>query len=118
MRYFQAVAIVGLPVLILVLALTPQRSAAGPAVSINIDPPEATLHVGQARRFTAVVKGADSTGIRWTVEEKGGGSITEDGVYTAPQSVGIYHVVATSKASPSTRSVAKVTVVTEYDTQS
>jgi chitinase len=74
------------------------------------------VHVGQEQRFEAVVKGSHSTGIRWAVAEQNGGRITEEGIYPAPRRVGLYHVIATSEESPGAKAVAKVTVVTEYDT--
>jgi predicted secreted protein len=84
-------------------------------ISVAVNPPEATVHVGDKQTFTAVVKGTESAGVRWSVEEKNGGQISEAGVYTAPGAPGIYHVLAISKASPGTRSVTKVTVVREAD---
>jgi hypothetical protein len=74
------------------------------------------VHVGQEQRFEAVVKGSHSTGIRWAVAEQNGGRITEERIYPAPRRVGLYHVIATSEESPGAKAVAKVTVVTEYDT--
>jgi len=116
--YSQTVITIALLLLlVLPLAPAPRQSVQQVANSVTVDPPEATVHVGQMQKFTAVVKGTDSVGIRWGVEEKDGGRITEDGVYTAPGTAGIYHVVATSNANPRTRGVAKVTVVTEYDTE-
>jgi len=53
-------------------------------ISIIIDPPEITLHVGQTQSFMALVGGAVNLGIQWAVEEADGGSITREGVYTAP----------------------------------
>ena len=82
---------------------------------MTIDPPEATVRVGQAQTFEAVVKGTHSTGIRWSVEEQNGVRITDDGIYRALRHVGFYHVVTTSEESPGAKAVAKVTVVTEYD---
>lgn len=116
--HFQTIVKIALLLpLALPLAPAPCQSVKQAAISVTVDPPEATVHVGQMQRFTAVVKGTDSVGIRWGVEEQDGGRITEDGVYTAPRNMGIYHVVASSKANPRTRAVAKVTVVTEYDTE-
>lgn len=105
-----------LAVIFPVVAL-PQHSSRS-TVSITIDPRETTLHVGQKLKFSAVVHGGDIAVIRWAVEGQGGGSITQDGFYTAPKVVGIYHVVAiaTSGDSALARAIAKVTVVTEYDT--
>jgi len=97
-------------------AATPRQSVKQDSASVTINPREATVHVGQTQTFEAVVKGTQSTGIRWAVEEHNGGRITEDGIYTAPRYVGLYHVVATSEEKPAAKAVAKVTVVTEYDT--
>ena len=105
-----------LPFFALSFAPTPQQSVNRGATSVTVDPPEATVHVGQEQRFEAIVKGTHSTGIRWAVAEQNGGRIAEDGVYTAPRHVGLYHVIATSEESPGAKASAKVTVVTEYDT--
>ena len=93
-----------------------RQSSVHGSASVTISPPEATVHVGQTQTFEAVVKGTQSTGIRWAVAERNGGRITEDGTYTAPRHVGLYHVVATSEENADARAFAKVTVVTEYDT--
>jgi chitinase len=82
---------------------------------VTINPTEATVHVGEKQTFEAVVQGTQSSGVRWAVQERNGGHITEDGIYTAPRHVGLYHVVAISEESPGAKAVAKVTVVTEYD---
>ena len=86
--------------------------------SIIIDPPQTTLHVGQTQSFMALVGGAVNLGIQWAVQEADGGSITKEGVYTAPKDIGIYHVIAiaTSDGAALAQAVAKVTVVTHYDT--
>jgi hypothetical protein len=97
-------------------AATPRQSVKQDPAFVTINPREATVHVGQTQGFEAVVEGTQSTGIRWTVEERNGGRITEDGIYTAPRHVGLYHIVATSEERPAAKAVAKVTVVTEYDT--
>jgi len=85
------------------------------SASVTINPAEATIHVGEKQTFEAVVKGTQSTGVRWSVQERNGGHITENGLYTAPRYVGLYHVVATSEENSAATAVAKVTVVTEYD---
>ena len=104
--------------LTVMLSLAAPQQSPRTIISITIDPPEATLHVGQVQKFSAVVHGGDSAGIEWTVEEQEAGSITQDGVYTAPRVIGIYHIraIAISKGTALARAIAKVTVVTEYDT--
>jgi hypothetical protein len=94
---------------------TPRQSVKQDSASVTINPPEATVHVGQTQTFEAVVKGTRSTGIRWAVAERNGGRMTENGIYTAPRHVGLYHVVAASEENPTARAFAKVTAVTEYD---
>ena len=97
-------------------AATGRQSVKRDSASVTINPSEATIHVGEKQTFEAVVKGTQTTGVRWSVQERNGGHITEDGLYTAPRHVGLYHVVATSEENPAARAVAKITVVTEYDT--
>jgi hypothetical protein len=104
-----------LPFCTVPFAPAPPQSAKRDSTSVTINPPEATVHVGQTLTFEAVVKGTQSTGIRWAVEERNGGRITEDGIYTAPRHVGLYHVIATSEENPAAKAIAKITVVTEYD---
>ena len=117
MSHFQTVLTVALllPFSTLPFAPTPGQSVKQDSISVTIRPPEATVHVGQTQTFEAVVKGTQSTGIRWAIEERNGGRITEDGIYTAPRHVGLYHVVATSEENLTAKAVARVTVVTEYD---
>lgn len=117
MSLFQIVLIVALllPFSPLSYAPTPGQSVKQDSASVTINPREATVHVGQTQAFEAVVKGTHSTGIRWAVAESNGGRITDDGIYTAPRHLGLYHVVATSEENPAAKAVAKVTVVTEYD---
>jgi hypothetical protein len=112
----QAVLIVTLLLPVSPIAQSPQEGAKQDSASVAITPTEVTIHVGQSQTFEALVKGTRSTGIRWAVAERNGGRITEDGIYTAPRHVGLYHVVATSEENPDARAFAKVTVVTESDT--
>jgi chitinase len=101
-----------LPLLLLTGAFGQSRS-----ISIAIFPAEATLHVEQVQTFTAVIMGTNDGAIKWAVLEPSGGTITDDGVYTAPESIGIYHVVAVAMSNGErAQTVVKVTVVTHYDT--
>lgn len=56
--------------------------------------PQSTLN------FTSRVTGNADTDVIWTIEEPGGGTITVDGRYTAPNVAGTYTVRATSEADP------------------
>ena len=51
----------------------------------------------------------------WSVAEEDGGTVTNRGLYTAPKVQGMYHVTASSTASPQQRAVATVTVLTYCD---
>lgn len=104
------------PLLLTILQLTPHQSAGRTSISLTIEPPKATLFVGEKQKFAAVVKGATGIGIRWAVEEQEGGSISQGGVYTAPRIIGIYHITVTSIANPRVKAVGAVTVVAYYDT--
>jgi hypothetical protein len=117
-HYFWTVLTVAVAFPLCAVAFVPtlQQSVSRDSASVTIKPPDATVHVGQTQTFEAVVQGTQNTGIRWAVQERNGGRITQDGTYSAPRHVGLYHVVATSEENPAAKAVAKVTVVTEYDT--
>ncbi len=64
----------------------------------------ATVPEGGSLSFLATVKGVANTTVTWSVQEgTTGGSITSSGVYTAPNTLGTYHVVATSGRRDSER---------------
>src|SRR5690349_9982398 len=77
-----------LPLSAVPFAVTSRQSVNRDSASVTINPPEATVHVGQTQTFEAVVKGTHSTGIRWAVAERNGGRITEDGIYYSSASCG------------------------------
>jgi hypothetical protein len=56
------------------------------------------------------VPGPAQGGVAWSVLEPDGGSIDQDGRYTAPDREGVYHAVTTSLADPRRTSVVEVTV--------
>jgi hypothetical protein len=60
-------------------------------------------------RFTATVSGSSDTGVSWTAS---GGTIDAMGVYTAPDTLDTFEIVATSNAEPSARGTATVVVRT------
>jgi len=87
------------------------------SISIAVFPTESTLNVAQTQTFIAVITGTSDAAIQWAVLEPAGGTITEDGIYTAPESIGIYHIVAVVMSNGQrAQTVVKVTVVTHYDT--
>lgn len=85
-------------------------SPSGP-VAVSIEPNEITVGQGDAFSFKVFVTGTNNTTVTWSVQEgPAGGSVTSSGVYTAANTAGVFHVVATSQADPTKSSTATVTV--------
>ncbi len=85
---------------------------AAPEVAVTVSPASISLAAGQSVIFTASVAGSVDTGVTWAVQRPSEcGSITQLGVYTAPQRAGPCHVVATSHADPTRTAVASATVL-------
>jgi hypothetical protein len=81
-----------------------------PPVTVMVSPPAPTVFLGAMQTFLATVT-ATNMAVTWTVQEgAAGGSITSAGVYTAPQVVGTYHLIATSMADPTKSGTATITV--------
>jgi uncharacterized protein YjdB len=86
-------------------------TAPSPVVAVTIAPTTASLTAGGSRTFTCSATGSSDTACTWSVQEgASGGSVTSEGVYTAPQTAGTYHVVAKSHADATRSATAAVTV--------
>lgn len=82
-----------------------------PLVGISITPTAVNVATGANQTFTATVTNSTNTAVTWSVQEGAtGGTVTSAGVYTAPVTVGTYHVVATSVADTTKTATAAVTV--------
>jgi hypothetical protein len=80
------------------------------SASLSIAPLSATIGLKGTRQFQAT--GPASSGVNWTVQEgESGGSITSNGLYTAPVDTGAFHITATSTADSSMGATAQITVV-------
>lgn len=79
-------------------------------VVVTVAPVALTMSVGATASLTANVVGAAIQGVTWSVQESGGGSISTEGVYTAPSVPGTFHVIATSQADGSRTGQATITV--------
>jgi large repetitive protein len=91
-------------------AIRPASSAPS-SVSVAIVPSTATVPEGGSLSFLATVKGVATSAVTWSVQVGAtGGSITSSGVYTAPNTLGTYSVVATSVADPTASASAVVTI--------
>ncbi len=81
------------------------------SVAVTVNPVTATVNEGATQQFNATVIGSTNTAVNWSVQEgSAGGTISSSGLYTAPQTAGTYHVVATSQADTSKTGSATVTV--------
>ncbi len=84
---------------------------ASAAVSVTISPANVNLSPGGTQTFEATVTGTANLAVTWTVQEgAAGGTITSSGAYTAPNAVGVYHVVATSQGDSTQNATATVVV--------
>jgi len=83
-----------------------------PMPQMTISPATVTLPPNGSQTFTATVAGFANTNVTWTIQETAGGQINGAGFYTAPGSVGFYHVVAASAEDPTLTANSKVTVTT------
>ena len=74
---------------------------------ITISPTSKSLLIGESATFTATVTGTDNKLCTWSAS---GGTVTGQGVYTAPGTEGTYHVTVTSTADTTKSATATVTV--------
>jgi hypothetical protein len=83
------------------------------AVSVAITPASVGIRPSAAQIFAATVMGSRNTAVTWTIQEgAAGGTITIEGVFTAPVTLGTFHVVATSVAHAGKSATATVSVQT------
>ena len=82
-------------------------------VSIQISPTTASLYASQFQQFTASVTGSTNTSVTWSLTPQTG-TLTANGLYTAPASVTspqTVKVTATSQADPTQSAVATVSLL-------
>src|SRR5215467_8048283 len=82
-----------------------------PNVTVTISGASSPLNVGATRTFTASVTNTSDSSVTWSVVEAGGGTVTQEGVYTSPAIPGTYTVKATAHANPNNSGTAPVPVV-------
>jgi Galactose oxidase, central domain/Bacterial Ig-like domain (group 2)/Kelch motif len=83
-----------------------------PLVNFSIDPNALTIKPGASSTFSATLEGLGNSEVEWSVQGTSGGSITNNGVYTAPSTEGVYYVQATSAAHTHYIATAVVLVTT------
>ena len=67
----------------------------GRHVRVSIQAAPSVLIAGRTGQYAAAVTGVSEGRVIWSVQEPGGGSISQGGLYSAPSTQGTYHVVAT-----------------------
>jgi hypothetical protein len=82
-----------------------------PPFKVSIYPSVETLRVGGSRQFGGFAFAANQN-VTWDLEEGVmGGTITPDGLYTAPSTTGTFHLRATAVYNASVSSIAPITIV-------
>lgn len=76
-------------------------------VVVTVDPGSASVQKGATVQFSANVTGAGDTSVTWSAS---GGSINQNGLYTAGSSPGTFTVTATSVANPPASGTATVII--------
>lgn len=80
--------------------------------AISIYPASETLRTGGQRRFSGWDSSVGQYDVTWRLQEgAAAGSITSDGVYTAPLTPGTFHLIATSSHNTGLSATAPVTIV-------
>jgi hypothetical protein len=82
------------------------------AVTVTVTPASASVQAGKTQPFSATVNNSSNQAVTWTVNGSGGGTISSNGLYTAPASVppGPVTIQATSLAQSSAVGTAVITV--------
>jgi hypothetical protein len=92
-------------------------STSAGGVSVTVNPVSVAVSVSAHQSYACTVTGSTNTSCTWSVRESGGGSLSpasgSSSLYTAPATVGTYHVVAASAAQPMATATATVTVVNQ-----
>jgi len=95
------------------VTVNPARPPA--VVGVTVSPASATLTPSATQQFTATVSGSTNAAVTWAVDSQDGGNtavgtISNDGLYTAPAAAGVHTVMATSIADSTKSAKAAVTV--------
>lgn len=88
-------------------------------VAISTDPAVIQAVAGETVGFKALVTGTMDKTVTWAASESDGGTITQDGVYTAPAAAPggkkTFHITATSHTDPAKTATSTITVGSAQD---
>lgn len=79
-------------------------------IDVHIVPDTITVKVREKIKLKAVVSGTGNTECKWSMADAGGGSVDANGVYEAPNTPGVYEVVAVSCEDPQKKASAFIVV--------
>ena len=85
-----------------------------PPVSVGITPSTSMLTAGQSQQLTASVSNSSNVSVEWTISPAGTGSITPEGLYTAPGSISseeTVYITATSQADSARSASVTITLL-------
>jgi hypothetical protein len=83
-----------------------------PATSVSISPSSETLRTGGQRQFSGWDSSVGQFDVTWSLQEgAAAGTITSGGLYTAPNTPGNFHLIATSSHNTSLMATAPLTIV-------
>ena len=96
-------------------SVTVNPAPSGAVIGVAISPASASVTAGATQQFTATVSGSSNQAVTWSVDGSSGGNttvgtITPNGLYTAPSTVGAHAIMATSVADTTKNCKASVTV--------
>ncbi len=82
-----------------------------PIIEISINPSATTtIFVGDKVQFTATVTGTTTNQVTWILPDEASGSLDNNGLYTAPQTGGVFHIMVRPQADISKSAIALVDV--------
>jgi hypothetical protein len=84
--------------------------------TVSVSPGFTLLDPGATQQYTASIQGLSNTGVTWSVDGSAGGNstvgtITANGLYTAPNATGAHTIEAISEALTSAVATTQVTIV-------
>lgn len=93
--------------------ITVTANAPALPVSVSMNPASATLYGGQTQQLTASVYNTSNIAVTWTISPAGVGTVSANGLYTAPETIAAQQTVtvtATSQADPVLTAFAMITL--------
>jgi hypothetical protein len=78
--------------------------------TVMLDVSSATIDEGATQQINATLAHIVDPNVDWSVMEVAGGSVSNNGLYTAPLHSGTFHVIAKSHSDPTASATATITV--------